>query len=208
MKRRHFLGILGAAAAWPRVALAQQAGGRPVPVVGFLGFASPAIDAAVHQPFRKALADLGYVEGRSIIVEIRTANGDIARGHAILDEFAAIPVDVLLAPGPAAARAAVRKTKIPVVAIALPAVQSDPELFQSLARPGGTLTGFSAFGEEMSAKRIAMLKEVLPGLTKLGVMHNATDPTFSAWGDQTMADAKKLGIEPIRAGLQRRRRSR
>jgi putative tryptophan/tyrosine transport system substrate-binding protein len=87
------------------------------------------------------------------------------------------------------------------VAIALPAVQSDPELFQSLARPGGSLTGFSAFGEEMSAKRIEMLKEILPGLKKLGVMHNATDPTFSAWGEQTMADTKKLGIEPLRAGL-------
>jgi putative ABC transport system substrate-binding protein len=200
MKRRDFLGILGAAA-WPAVALAQQDGPHHIPTVGFLGFAGAAIDAAIHQPFRKALADLGYVEGRSIIVEIRTAAGDIARGHAIIDEFVAIPVDVLLAPGPAAARAAVRKTKIPVVAIALPAVQSDPELFQSLARPGGTLTGFSAFGEEMSAKRIAMLKEILPGLTKLGVMHNATDPTFSAWGDQTMADTKKLGVEPIRAGL-------
>ena len=197
MKRRDFLGMLGAVAAWPGAVSAQQR----VPVVGFLGFASAAIDAAIHQPFRKALADLGYVEGRSIVVEIRSANGDIARGLAILDEFAAYPVDVLLAPGPAAARAAVRKTRIPVVAIALPAVQSDPELFQSLARPGGTLTGFSAFGEEMSAKRIAMLKEVLPGLTRLGIMHNATDPTFNAWGDQTMADTKKLGIEPIRAGL-------
>jgi putative ABC transport system substrate-binding protein len=201
MKRRDFLGLLGAAAAWPEAALAQQEGSRHVATVGFLGFASPAIDARVHEPFRKALADLGYVEGRSIIVEIRNANGEIARGHAIIDEFAALPVDVLFAPGPAAARAAVRKTKIPVVAIALPAVQSDPELFQSLARPGGTLTGFSAFGEEMSAKRIAMLKEILPGLTKLGVMHNATDPTFSAWGDQTMADTEKQGIKPIRAGL-------
>lgn len=200
MKRRDFLGILGAAA-WPELAPAQQDGPRHIPTVGFLGFASAAIDAAIYQPFRKALADLGYVEGRSIIVEIRSANGEVARGHAILDEFVAIPVDVLLAPGPAAARAAVRKTKIPVVAIALPAVQGDPELFQSLARPGGTLTGFSAFGEEMSAKRIAMLKEILPGLTKLGVMHNATDPTFSAWGDQTMADTKKLGVEPIRVGL-------
>lgn len=200
MRRRDFLGMLGAAA-WPEVALAQQDGPRHIPTVGFLGFASAAIDATIQQPFRKALADLGYVEGRSIIVEKRNANGEVARGHAIIDEFVAIPVDVMLAPGPAAARAAVRKTKIPVVAIALPAVQSDPELFQSLARPGGTVTGFSAFGEEMSAKRIAMLKEIMPGLTKLGIMHNATDPTFAAWGDQTMVDTKKLGIEPIRAGL-------
>ena len=201
MKRRGFLGMLGAAAAWPEVALAQQDGSRRIPTVGFVGFASAATDAAIHRPFREALADLGYVEGRSLIVEVRSANGEVARGHAIIDELVALPVDVLFVPGPAAARAAVRKTKIPVVAIALPAVQSDPELFRSLARPGGTVTGFSAFGEEMSAKRIAMLKEILPGLTKLGVMHNATDPTFSAWGDQTMADTEKLGVEPIRAGL-------
>src|SRR3954454_17289421 len=96
MKRCDFLGMLSAAAAWPGAVSAQQR----IPVVGFLGFASAAIDAAIHQPFRKALADLGYVEGRSIVVEVRSANGDIARGLAILDEFAALPVDVLLAPGP------------------------------------------------------------------------------------------------------------
>jgi putative ABC transport system substrate-binding protein len=201
MQRRHFLGILGAAAAWPSAARAQQDGARHVPIVGFVGFANPAVDDAIVMPFRKGLADRGYVEGRSIIVEVRNANGDVTRGHVLIDELVAKPVDVLFAPGPAAARAIVRKTKIPVVAIALPAVQSDPELFQSLARPGGSLTGFSAFGEEMSAKRIEMLKEILPGLKKLGVMHNATDPTFSAWGDQTMADTKKAGIEPIRVGL-------
>jgi putative tryptophan/tyrosine transport system substrate-binding protein len=196
--RRHFVRMLGTAALWPSVTFAQQ---PRIPVVGFLGFARPAIDDAILVPFRKGLADLGYAEGRNIIVEVRNADGDVARGHAIIEEFAAKPVDVLFAPGPAAARAAARKTRIPVVAIALPAVQSDPELFQSLARPGGSLTGFSAFGEEMSAKRIAMLKEILPGLQKLGVMHNATDPTFSAWGDQTLADARKFGMEPVRVGL-------
>lgn len=202
MRRREFIGLaVGGAATWSLEARAQQEGAHRLPTVGFLGFASATIDATIQQPFRKALADLGYVEGRNIIVEMRNANGDVARGHAIIDEFVAIPVDVLLAPGPAAARAAVRKTKIPVVAIALPAVQSDPELFQSLARPGGTVSGFSAFGEEMSAKRIAMMKEIIPGLTKLGVMHNATDPTFTAWGIQTMADTEKLGIKPIRVGL-------
>ena len=187
MKRRDFLGMLSAAAAWPGAISAQQR----IPVVGFLGFATPAIDdrhlAALPQGDRRSRLCRGAQHHR----RSPHANGDITRGLALIDEFAAMPVDVLLAPGPAAARAAVRKTKIPVVAIALPAVQSDPELFQSLARPGGTLTGFSAFGEEMSAKRIEMLKEILPGLTKLGVMHNATDPTFSAWGDQTMADTQE-----------------
>jgi molybdate-binding protein/DNA-binding HxlR family transcriptional regulator len=147
------------------------------------------------------MADLGYVEGRSIIIENRSTGGDITRGLALIDEFIARPVDVLLSPGPAAVRAIVKKTKIPVVAVALPAVQSDPDLFQSLARPGGSLTGFAAFGEEMSAKRIEMLREILPGLKKLGVMNNATDPTFSAWGAQTMQEARTAGIEPVRLGL-------
>jgi putative ABC transport system substrate-binding protein len=119
----------------------------------------------------------------------------------MLAELAARPVDVFLSPGPAASRAIVRITKIPVVAVALPATATEPELFASLAHPGGTVTGFSAFGEEMSAKRIEMLKEILPQLKVLGVLHNATDPTFARWGEQTMSDARKQGLEPLRLSL-------
>ena len=198
MRRREFLGILGMAAASPHAAFAQQ---QRIPIVGFVGFATPEVDNATLAPFRKAMADLGYAEGRSIIIEARSTGGDVARGLALIDELIARPVDVLLAPGPAAARAIVKKTKIPAVAVALPAVQSDPDLFQSLARPGGNLTGFAAFGEEMSSKRIEMLREILPTLGKIGVMNNATDPTFSAWGEQTMKEARAAGIEPVRLGL-------
>jgi putative ABC transport system substrate-binding protein len=199
IKRREFIKLVGGVAtSWPLVARAQQ---RRIPIVGFVGFANADIDAAAVDPFRKALAALGHVEGRTIIVNARSADGDVVRGHAMIDELVAMPVDVFLSPGQAAARAIVRKSKIPVVAVALPAVPSDPELFQSMARPGGTVTGFSAFGEEISAKRIEMLKEIMPGLKKLGVMHNATDPTFAAWGSQTMADARAAGIEPVSLGL-------
>jgi putative ABC transport system substrate-binding protein len=197
MKRRDFLGLIGTAAAWPRATFAQQR----IPIVGFVGFATAEVDNATLLPFRKAMAELGYVEGRSIIVEALSTNGDVSRGLAMIDQFIARPADVLLSPGPAAARAIVRKTRIPVVAVALPAVQSDPDLFQSLARPGGSLTGFAAFGEEMSAKRIELLKEMLPGLKTIGVMNNATDPTFSAWGAQTMTEARGAGLEPVRLGL-------
>jgi putative tryptophan/tyrosine transport system substrate-binding protein len=196
MRRRQFLSILGIAA-WPKFALAQQR----IPIVGFVGFATSEIDAAALVPFRKAMADLGYVEGRTVIIDAQSTGGDIGRGLALIDALIARPVDVLLAPGAAAARAIVKRTNIPVVAVALPAVQSDPDLFQSLARPSGSLTGFAAFGEEMSAKRIQMLREVVPGLKRLGVMHNATDPTFSAWGAQTMQEARMAGIEPLRLGL-------
>ena len=189
MKRRDFLGILAAAAAWPHRTLAQQDSTRRIPIVGFVGFANPAIDDVIVMPFRKGLADLGYVEGRTIVVEVRNANGDVTRGHAIIDEFAAKSVDVLFTPGPAAARAVVRKTKIPVVAIALPAVQSDPELFRSLARPGGTLTGFSAFGEEMSAKRIEMLREILPVVEREPARDaDRADPCRSLRADTSASD--------------------
>ena len=199
IKRREFIKLVGGVAtSWPLVARAQQ---QHIPIVGFVGFANADIDAAAVDPFRKALAALGHVEGRTIIVNARSADGDVVRGHAMIDELVAMPVDVFLSPGQAAARAIVRKSNIPVVAVALPAVPSDPELFQSMARPGGTVTGFSAFGEEISAKRIEMLKEIMPGLKKLGVMHNATDPTFAAWGSQTMADARAAGIEPVSLGL-------
>jgi putative ABC transport system substrate-binding protein len=198
MKRREFLSILGLMASSPCAAVAQQ---QRTPIVGFVGFATSEVDVAMLAPFRKALIDLGYVEGRNIVVDARSTGGDITRGIALIDELIARPVDVMLAPGPAAARAIVKKTNIPLVAVALPAVQSDPDLFQSLARPGGSLTGFAAFGEEMSAKRIAMLREILPGLKKLGVMNNATDPTFNAWGAQTIQEAQLAGLDPVRLGL-------
>jgi ABC-type uncharacterized transport system substrate-binding protein len=202
MRRRDFIAILGGAVtAWPFSALGQQqTGARRIPTVGFIGLASTAVDSQAILPFRHALSELGYIEGRTIVIEARNAEGNVERASALIAELAALPVDVFLSPGPAMSRALVRLTKIPVVAIALPATASEPELFSSLAHPGGTLTGFSALGEEMSAKRIEMLKELIPGLKTLGVMHNATDPSFT-WGEQTMADARKSGLEPIKFGL-------
>jgi putative ABC transport system substrate-binding protein len=202
MRRRDFITILGGAVtAWPLTARGQQPpGARRIPTVGFVGLASTAVDGEAIVPFRKALAELGYIEGRTIVIEERNAEGNVERARALIAELAALPVDVFLSPGPAMSRALVRMTKIPVVAIALPATASEPELFSSLAHPGGTLTGFSALGEEMSAKRIEMLKELIPGLKTLGVMHNATDPSFT-WGEQTMADARKSGLEPVKFGL-------
>lgn len=203
MRRRVFLDVLGGAAAtWPIAAAGQQEPRRRgMPIVGFVGFASAAVDNQTLVPFRQGLSALGYVEGRTIVIETRNADADVERGHALVAELAALPVDVFLSPGPAASRAIVRKYNIPVVAVALPASQSEPDLFASLARPGGTLTGFSAYGEEMSAKRLEMLQDILPGLKMVGVMHNATDPTFNAWGEQTIADARKQGLEPVTLGL-------
>ncbi len=198
MKRREFL--LGLSVATPRAPAWGQSAARP-PVVGFVGFASSESDNRTLEPFRHALRELGHIEGRTIVIEARRSGGHIAEGHVLISALAELPVDVFLSPGPAATRAIVRRTKIPVVAVALPATESEPELFASLARPGGTVTGFSAFGEELSIKRIELLKEVLPTLTVLGVLHNATDVTFRGWGEQTLADARKQGLMPVRLPL-------
>ncbi|MFO0201033.1 MAG: ABC transporter substrate-binding protein [Alphaproteobacteria bacterium] len=184
----------------PALATAQ----RRLPVVGFVGFGSPEADRPFIIAFREGLRAQGMVEGQGWQFEHRHADGDVQRGAGIIRDFAALPVDVFIVPGPSAARAIRRATTIPLVAIALPPVQSDPELFASLARPGGSVTGFASFGEEMSAKRIEFLRETIPALSAIGVMHNAADPTFDAWGRLSEASARAQGLRVLRLPLTQR----
>ncbi len=198
MKRRALLRVPLFAAA-PAAGRAQ--GMRRLPVVGFFGLASVEADRPGLEAFRRGLLEHGLVESRTIAIESRHADGDAARGAEIVRELVALPVDLFVVPGQAAARAIRRVSSIPVVAVALPPVPSDPELFASLARPGGTVTGFSAFGEEMSAKRIELLRELMPGAATVGILHNASDPTFDAWGGQTEKDARARGLAAIRVPI-------
>lgn len=198
MRRRQVL-VGSAALACPAPALSQRA--ARLPIVGYIGLASLVADNQTLNAFRGALRDHGLIEGQNVIVEARSSDGDIARGQERMAELVAMPVDVFLSPGPAATRALMRLTKIPIVAVALPADRTDSSMFASHARPGGTVTGFSTFGEEMSAKRLQLVREMLPRMTTVGVLHNGTDPTFSAWGEQTMKDAAKQGLHPVRMSL-------
>jgi putative ABC transport system substrate-binding protein len=186
--------------ALPALAAAQ----RRLPVVGFVGFASEAGDRPSVTAFREGMRAQGMVEGQGWQFEHRHADGDALRGAGIIRDFAALPVDVFIVPGPSAARAIRRATTIPLVAIGLPPVQSDPDLFASLARPGGSVTGFASFGEEMSAKRIEFLRETIPALSAIGVMHNAADPTFDAWGRLSEASARAQGLRVLRLPLMQR----
>src|SRR5215207_2622689 len=92
-------------------------------------------------------------------------------------------------------------TDIPIIALGLPSTGGDADLFGSLASPGGTVTGFSNYGEELSAKRIEFLRELLPEARMVGVLHNATDPVFRGWGVQTETSACAHGLQPQRLGL-------
>jgi len=176
-----------------------RAGGTP-PRVGFLGFASEYADRPTLDAFRRGLQEQDLVEGRTILMEARHAGGDLSLATRIIEELVRKPVDVFVAPGPAAARSIRRATNIPIVAIGLP-LNGDRDLFASLAKPGGTVTGFSTFGEELSTKRIEILREVLPGTRLVGILHNMADPVFRDWGVQTEASAREQGLQPRRLGL-------
>src|SRR5215216_4900801 len=198
MRRRHVLALL---AVLPMVSRSRaQTRGR-VPVVGFLGFASEQADRPFLNALKQGLKDHGYVEGQTIVLEARHARGDLSLAAQFIDEMVRRPVEVFVAPGPAAARAIQRATPIPIVALGLPPTAGDHDLFASLAKPGGSVTGSSYFGEALSAKRIEVLRGILPKSSVLGILHNVADPVFREWGVQTEATVRAQGMRPVRLGL-------
>jgi putative ABC transport system substrate-binding protein len=147
MNRRAFMSVLGAAAAWPLAARAQQ---RPskIPRIGIID------DAAIWDPFRQGLRDLGYIEGQAVAFEYRSAEGKPDQLAAAASELAGLPVEVIATSGTAAAAAAKQATTtIPIVMLAI----GDPVrsgLVASLARPGANITGNTILGPEIAAKRL------------------------------------------------------
>jgi len=176
MRRRDFIKrIAGAGVAWPLVARAQQ---RPTKsVIGFLGTASPTTFAARLEGFRLGLRDFGYVEGTNITVVYRFAEGHYERLPELAADLVRSKVDLIVThgtPGGLAAKAAT--TTIPIVI----ASQGDPVangIVASIARPGGNITGQSFFNPELRAKRIEVLKEVMPRLTHVAVIINVDNPS-------------------------------
>jgi putative ABC transport system substrate-binding protein len=195
MRRREFITLLGGAAAWPLAARAQQ---PAMPVIGFLDpRSSPDTFADQLRGFRRGLNDTGYVEGQNVAIEYRWAENQIERLPALAAELVRRPVTVIAASGgsrPAlAAKAAT--TKIPIVF----AVAEDPVglgLVASLSRPGGNLTGINFFNAELTAKRLALLHELVPAATRVAVFVNPTNATTT---ESTLRDvelaARAMGLQ-------------
>ena len=170
MKRREFIGLVGGAAAWPLTASAQQARGKIV-TIGILAIEPwPPIDT-----FRQALDDLGYIEGKNIRFEYRYAKGHNERFPELATELVGLNVDVILTWGTDAVLAAKQATTtIPIVMGAI----GDPlgiDIVTDLARPGGNVTGCSSRAAELEAKRLQLLKEAVPGLSRVAVLFNPTN---------------------------------
>ena len=193
MRRREFVALLGgAAAAWPLAARGQQSA---LPVIGYLYEGSPEPTAQLLAAFRKGLSESGYVEERSVTIEFRWAQGQYDRLPELAAELVRRRVAVIVAPGgmPAAIAAKAATTTIPIV---FGTGSDDPVqygLVASLSRPGGNVTGVSAMNVELTAKRLGLLHDLLPGAAHFAVLVNPNSPfTESAITDLRKA-ASSIG---------------
>ena len=153
---------------------AQQA--KKIPRIGFLGTASPSIISARLEAFRQGLRELGYIEGKNIVVEYRWAEGKLDRQPDLAAELVRLKVDVIVTAGPTSTRPVKEATStIPIVM----AFDTDPignGFVASLARPGGNVTGLSSLAPELSGKQLELLKETLPKLSRVAVLGSSSNP--------------------------------
>jgi ABC-type uncharacterized transport system substrate-binding protein len=193
-RRRDLITLLGgAAAAWPLAAHAQQA--PKLPTIGFLGVNTPAARSQLTTAFVQRLRDLGWVEGRTVMIEYRWGEGRAERYAEIAAEFVRLKVDVIFTDGTATALAAKQTTSlIPIVF----GVAGDPlgtGLVASLARPGGNVTGLSNQAADLAAKRLELLREIIPNLRRIRIMAYAGYLGAQQEVSEIQVAARTLGVE-------------
>jgi putative ABC transport system substrate-binding protein len=195
MKRREFIASLILFAGSKAPAWAQQS---PVPLLGVLEAASAVSVKRHHDAFRDGLRQLGYVDGRNIRFEYRFANGVIDRLPALAEELVRLKPNVILS-APLPANIAMRQatSTIPIVM----ATGADPVgfgLVQSLSRPGGNITGLTNFAEELASKQLDLIRELVPGASRVGVLVNVTNPLHVPQWHETQAAAIKASVTVVR----------
>src|SRR5262245_31043858 len=201
-RRREFITLLGGTAAvWPLAARAQQPG--KLPTIGFLGGGTPTGQRTWVAAFVQRLRELGWIEGRTVTIEYRWGEGRAERFTEIAADLVRLNVDVILAGGTEAAVAAKHATS--VIPIVFPTA-GDPigsGLVASLARPVGNVTGLSNLGSGLAAKRLGLLREVLPGFHRLAVMANAAYSGGVTEMLEIDAAARTLGLEIVALPIRR-----
>ena len=195
MRRREFITLLGGAAAtWPLAARAQQS--TKLPTIGYLGTALASAWSTWTAAFVQRLRELDWIEGRTVAIEYRWAEGRADRYREIAAEFVRLKVDVIVTVGTAAAAAKQATSVIPIVF----AVAADPigsGLVASLARPGSNVTGLSLQQTEAAGKRLELLRELFPDFRRLAIIANVGYPAAVLDMNEVQVAAHKLGLDVV-----------
>jgi putative tryptophan/tyrosine transport system substrate-binding protein len=191
MRRRGAIALLSGAAFWPFTASAQ---GNRSYRIGVLETVPADRNAANFDALRRGLRMLGYVEGQNLQIEYRSAVGRAGRFPELADELLRLGVDLIVTRGTPAALAAKAATATVPIVLAAIGEPLGAGVVASLARPGGNITGFSAFVTELSTKRVELLKEAFPSIGRMGFMQNMGNPVSPPNWDAGQAAARALGI--------------
>jgi putative tryptophan/tyrosine transport system substrate-binding protein len=193
MRRREFLTVIGGGvAALPHVTRAQQG---PTRKIGFLGVSNPAAQKEWTAAFVQRLRELGWIEGQNLVIEYRWAEGRTERFAPIVAEFISLNVNAIVTAGTAATLAAKRATTTIAVVFATAGDPVATGLVASLPRPGGNVTGLSNQAHDLAAKRMEIMREMLPGFGRLAILANIGSPLAVLQAAEAKATAVKLGIE-------------
>jgi putative ABC transport system substrate-binding protein len=203
MKRREFITLLGGvAAAWPVAADAQQ-GGVPRRIGVLMGVANNAVGQARAKAFQQELERLGWIDGRNIAIDLRWTGGDSEHLVELATELVRLKADVIVTEGTPPTVAAKQVTSvIPIIFVSA----ADPlgtGLVSSLARPGGNVTGLSNQNGDLAGKRVELLREIIPGLDRLGILANVDNIASGPVVREVDAAAKALGLDVVRLEIRR-----
>jgi putative ABC transport system substrate-binding protein len=195
--RRDFITLLGGAAAWPLVARAQQPAKSRV-IIGVLSTAGNP-SSVLFEAFRHELTRLGHIEGQTVITEFRSAHGDFSQVAVLAAELVRIPVDVIVTDGGRAAAAAKHATSVIPIVMATVGDAVAEGIVDNLARPSGNITGFTMLTMELSAKRLELLAEMVPGARRVGVLWNPLNSASQYAVTEEAARSLSLTLEPGKA---------
>ena len=193
LHRREVIALLGGAAAWPLAARAQQTG--KLPTIGFLGSTTPAAQSQLTAAFVQRLRELGWIEGQTVTIEYRWAEGRSERFAEFAAEFVRLKVDVILTHNTPPVLAAKHATSVIPIVFATAADPVDTGVVASLARPGGNVTGLSSQTPDVAGKRIELLREVVPGLHRFAILANPDNSYVALELHEAQAAARMLGLE-------------
>jgi ABC-type uncharacterized transport system substrate-binding protein len=201
MRRRELITLLGGAAAtWPLAARAQQTG--KLPTIGFLG-ATPSMESQRVAAFVQRLRELGWIENRTVAIEYRWAEGRSERYSEIAAEFVRLKVDVIVTVATPPTLAAKQATAVIPIVFAVAGDPVETGLVASLARPSGNVTGLSSQAADLAAKRLEILREVVPGLRRLAILANVNNPIVVLEAGEVQAAARTFGLEVATSELRR-----